>query len=61
MKTRDTTYELRQRVLRLGHQKLEEEALLRKIREEIDKPGKEILSPKRKRKKRKPTLSIGSS
>ncbi|MEM6842339.1 MAG: hypothetical protein AAF944_11290 [Bacteroidota bacterium] len=38
MKTRNTTYDLKQRVFRLGFQKLEEEDLFKKIREKMDRP-----------------------
>ncbi len=48
MKPKNTTYELEQRVLRLGHQKIEEEALLREVREAINKPKKDNLSSRRK-------------
>ncbi|MGB3585862.1 MAG: hypothetical protein WBA23_04950 [Tunicatimonas sp.] len=50
MKPKNTTYELEQRVLRLGHQKIEEEALLREVREAIGKPKKDNLSSRRKKK-----------
>ncbi|WKN42634.1 hypothetical protein [Tunicatimonas pelagia] len=56
METRNTPYELKQRVFRLGNQKIEEEALLEKIREEIEKRKKRTLLTKRNRSRFLPAL-----
>lgn len=56
MKARNTTYHLKQRILKLGYLKLEEEKLLEQIREEINKPEKSTLPATRDKRRHLPRL-----